>query len=185
MLSQCDQKRSRVSFISVFLQHLSHNKNCVSYHLHCTFQQTLLLCSSHTPQANGSYWATVCKMVHPMLLDHCLSCPVCLSVTLVHCGQMVGWIKMALGSWYAGRPQPRPHRVRWRPSSHAERGTVAPLSKFKGTGFAYVCIICGPCLLSPNGLIHQDALGTEIGLGPCHIVLDLSLIHISEPTRPY
>ena len=24
-------------------------------------------------------------------------CPVCLSVTLVHCGQMVGWAKMKLG----------------------------------------------------------------------------------------
>jgi len=34
-----------------------------------------------------------------MLLDHfpvCLSCPV-LSVTLVYCGQTVGWIKMKLG----------------------------------------------------------------------------------------
>ena len=29
-----------------------------------------------------------------MLSDHCLSC---LSVTLVYCGQMVGWIKMKLG----------------------------------------------------------------------------------------
>ena len=26
-----------------------------------------------------------------------LSCPVCLSVNLVHCGQTVGWIKMKLG----------------------------------------------------------------------------------------
>jgi len=29
-----------------------------------------------------------------MLLDRC---PVCLSVTLVYCGQTVGWIKMKLG----------------------------------------------------------------------------------------
>jgi len=35
-------------------------------------------------------------MVHPMLSDRCLSCPV-LSVTLVYCGQTVGWIKMKLG----------------------------------------------------------------------------------------
>jgi len=27
----------------------------------------------------------------------CLSCPVCLSVTLVDCRQTVGWIKMKLG----------------------------------------------------------------------------------------
>jgi len=30
-----------------------------------------------------------------MLRDHC---PVCLSVTLVYCGQMVGWIKLPLGT---------------------------------------------------------------------------------------
>jgi len=29
------------------------------------------------------------------MLSDC--CSVCLSVTLVHCGQMVGWIKMKLG----------------------------------------------------------------------------------------
>jgi len=36
-----------------------------------------------------------------MLSDYCLSClsvcPVCLSVTLVYCGQTDGWIKMKLG----------------------------------------------------------------------------------------
>jgi len=41
-----------------------------------------------------SCWATVCKTVRPMLSDRCLSC---LSVTLVCCGQTVGWIKMPLG----------------------------------------------------------------------------------------
>ena len=38
--------------------------------------------------------ASVCKTVRPMLLDRCLSV---LSVTLVHCGQPVGWMKMLLG----------------------------------------------------------------------------------------
>jgi len=33
-------------------------------------------------------------MVRPILSDHCLSV---LSVTLVYCGQRVGWIKMTLG----------------------------------------------------------------------------------------
>ena len=33
-------------------------------------------------------------MVRPMLSDCCLSC---LSVTLVYCGQTVGWIKIKLG----------------------------------------------------------------------------------------
>jgi len=33
-----------------------------------------------------------------MLSDRCLSClSVCLSVTLVYCGQTVGWIEMRLG----------------------------------------------------------------------------------------
>ena len=34
-----------------------------------------------------------------MLSDHCpvLSCPVCLSVTMMYCGQTAGWIKMKLG----------------------------------------------------------------------------------------
>ena len=40
------------------------------------------------------FWVTVCKTVHPMLSDHS---PVRLSVTLVYCGQTVGWIKMKLG----------------------------------------------------------------------------------------
>jgi len=46
------------------------------------------------------FWATVCKMVHPMLSDCCLSCvSVCpvLSVTFVHCGQTVGRLKIKLG----------------------------------------------------------------------------------------
>jgi len=37
---------------------------------------------------------TVYKTARPILLDHCLSV---LSVTLVYCGQVVGWIKMPLG----------------------------------------------------------------------------------------
>jgi len=40
-------------------------------------------------------WATVCKTVPPTLSDRR---PFCLSVTLVYCGQMVGWIKMPLGT---------------------------------------------------------------------------------------
>ena len=44
------------------------------------------------------FLATVSKMVRPMLSDGCLSvCPVCLFVTLVYCGQIVGWIRMPLG----------------------------------------------------------------------------------------
>jgi len=46
----------------------------------------------------GFFEATLCETARPMLLDRCLSvCPVCLSVTLVYCGQTVGWIKIQLG----------------------------------------------------------------------------------------
>ena len=37
------------------------------------------------------FWATVCKTVRPMISDRCLS------VTVLYCGQTVGWIKMKLG----------------------------------------------------------------------------------------
>jgi len=38
-------------------------------------------------------WVTVYKTARPMLSVRCLCC---LSVTLVHCGQTVGWVKMKL-----------------------------------------------------------------------------------------
>ena len=45
----------------------------------------------------------------------CLSvCPVCPVCYVGVCGQTVGWIN---ATWYGGRPRPRPHCVRWGPSS--------------------------------------------------------------------
>ena len=41
----------------------------------------------------------------------------------VCCGQTVGWIKMRLARRY---PRPRPHCVKWGPSSFPKRGTAAP-----------------------------------------------------------
>jgi len=63
---------------------------------------------------------------------------VCLSVTLVYCGQMVGRIKMKLGMQVG----PWPHCVRWGPSS--------PPPKYRAPIF-------GPYLLWPNGWLDQDA----------------------------
>jgi len=50
----------------------------------------------HRQSPCGAFWETVCETVSPMLSDRC---PVlsCLSVTLVYCGQTVGWIKMKFG----------------------------------------------------------------------------------------
>jgi len=49
-----------------------------------------------------AFWATGCNAVRPTLSDRylcvCLSVLSCLSVTLVYCGQTVGWIKMKFGT---------------------------------------------------------------------------------------
>jgi len=62
-------------------------------------------------------------------------------------------------SWRAGRPRPRTHCVKWGPSSPPQRGT-AP------TQFL-AHVYCG----QTAGWIKM-AFGTEVGLGPGHIVLD-------------
>jgi len=91
-----------------------------------------------------------------MLSDHCLSCPLCLSVTLVYCGQTVRWIKMKLGMQVGlgpdhimldgepALPPPKGHRPQF--STH-------------------VC--CG----QTAGWIKMS-LGMEVGLDPGHILLD-------------
>ena len=58
-----------------------------------------------------------------MLRDRFPVLSVCLSVMLVYCGQMAGWIKMPLGTEVGLGPG---DTVRWGPSSPTERGTAAP-----------------------------------------------------------
>jgi len=105
-------------------------------------------------------WATVCRTVRPTLSDRCvscLSCPVC-DVGVLWPNS---WMDQD-ATWYGGKPWPRPHCVRWGPST-------SPLKK--GHDFP----IFGPCLLWLNGWIDQEfkmSLGTEIGLGPGDIVSD-------------
>jgi len=60
-------------------------------------------------------------------------------------------------TWYGGRPWPRPHCVRWGPSSTPQKRHSHP--QFS----AYVC--CG----QTTGWIKMP-LGTEVGLGPGDIV---------------
>jgi len=43
------------------------------------------------------FWAIVCKTVRPMLSDRYPVGLSCRSVSLVYCGQTVGWIKVPLG----------------------------------------------------------------------------------------
>jgi len=98
------------------------------------------------------------KTVRHMLSDRCLVCLSVLSVTLVYCGQTVGWIKMKLGT-HGYRPRPWPLFVGWRPSSPPQKGGGA--SQFSAH------VYCG----QTTAWIMM-ALGMEMGFGPGHIVLD-------------
>jgi len=62
-------------------------------------------------------------------------------------------------TWYGGRPQPRPHCVTWGPSSPPKKGHSSP--QFS----AHVC-----CRQTAGWL--KIPLGSEVCLGPGHIVLD-------------
>jgi len=78
-----------------------------------------------------------------------------LDVTLVYCGQTVGWIKMKLGTQVGLGPL---DTVLDGDSAAPRKGAQQPrLSKFTGAGFACVRIIRDPCLLWPNGWMAQDA----------------------------
>jgi len=68
-----------------------------------------------------------------------------------------GWLDQEQ-TWHGGRPRPRAHCVRWRPSSPKE---------------AQPPPIFGPCLLWPNGWVDQDATWyREVDLGPGDVVMD-------------
>ena len=64
-----------------------------SYHGSAVFTSKLSKVISHINFIGRPFvkWFTLCYQTVA-----CLSCPVCLSVSLVHCGQTVGWIKMKL-----------------------------------------------------------------------------------------
>ena len=69
-----------------------------------------------------------------------------------------GWMEQD-AAWYGDRSWPRPHCIRWGPSSPRRVAQQPPLF--------------GPCVLWPNGWMDQDA--TWYGdrrLGPANIVLD-------------
>jgi len=111
-------------------------------------------------------WTTVCKTVHRVQSDtvvlsvsslmSCLS--VCLSMTLVYCGQTVGWIKMPLGMEVGFGPG---HIVL--DGDPVPPSKAAQLSQFS----AHVC--CG----QTAGWIKMP-LGREVNLGldPGNTVLD-------------
>jgi len=91
-----------------------------------------------------------------MLSDRCPVCMSCLSVTLVYCGQMVGWIKMKLGMRVGLGPG---HIV-------LDEDPAPPPPKGQSPQFsAHIC--CGQMA----GWI-KIPLGMDVGLGPGDFVLD-------------
>ena len=66
------------------------------------------------------FWATVCKTVRRMLSHRCLS-------VLSVCDVGVLWTNCWMDqdeTWHGGRPRPRPHCVRWGPSSLPKSSTT-------------------------------------------------------------
>ena len=66
-------------------------------------------------------------------------------------------------TWYGGRPHPRGLCVRWTPSPPPQKGGGPPPKKRKFSAHVY----CG----QTAGWIKMS-LGTKVGLGTVHIVLD-------------
>ena len=100
-----------------------------------------------------SFGATVCKTLHRMLSDHCLSC---LSVMFVYFGQTATWIKIKLGT-----------QLGLGPSHIVLDGDPAPLPK-KGLSPRFLAhFYCG----QTSGCIKMP-LGMEVGLGPGDLVLN-------------
>ena len=103
-----------------------------------------------------TFWATVCKTVCPMLSDRCLVLSViCMSVTLVYCGQTVGWIKMRLGM-----------EVSLGPRHIVLDGDSAPPKGAQQPQFS-THVYCG----QTAGWIKMP-LGMEVGFGSGDIELD-------------
>jgi len=94
-----------------------------------------------------------------MLSDRCPACLSVLPVTLVYCGQTVGWIKMKLGMLV----ELGPHCVRWGPMQLPPR---------KGAP------IFVPCLLWPNGGPSQLLLGTcNLKMHPIYVSLTCGKVY--------
>ena len=85
-------------------------------------QWTAMFVITEKPMLNvPDFSSTVCKTVRPMLLDHCLSRPVCNVGVL----WPTGWMDED-ETWHAGRPRPWPHCVRWGTSSPSTKGRQPP-----------------------------------------------------------
>ena len=83
----------------------------------------------------------------------------------VYCGQAAGWIKMTLGMEMGCGPG---HIVL--DGDTEERAQQPPL--------------CDPCLLWPNGWMHQDATSYGGRPHPGHVVLDRDQLPLKKGAHP-
>ena len=119
--------------------YLSFRRYCWALRVSVEHNKRMLLCNV----VYKHFWATVCEngspcAIGPLSVLSVLS--VSLSVTLVYCGQTVGWIKMKFGM-----------EVSLGPGPHCVDGDPAPPEK------GVQPLILGPCLLQLNGWMDQDA----------------------------
>jgi len=145
-----------------YLQTDNHASTLSVNFLQARIHQMLFLTPNQ--QCQCFYWATVCRMVHPMLSDCCLSCVSVLSVCDVGVLWPNGWMDQG-ETRHGGRPWPRPHCVRWGPSSpHSPKGAQPP--QFSAH------VHCG----QTAGWITMP-LGMKVDLGPGDFVLDGDTAH--------
>jgi len=63
-----------------------------------SFLRLLIIFFSRFSMSFKRFWATVCKTIRPIHIGPLSVCLSRMSVTLVYCGQTVGWIRMPLGT---------------------------------------------------------------------------------------
>jgi len=131
-------------------------------HLHVYLHFNFSNFGYRTKLSHVAFWVTVCKTVRHMLSDSYLSClSVCPDLSVCNVGVLWpnGWMDQDV-TWCGRRPRPRPHCVRWRPSSPPQKWHRPSLF--------------GPCLLRPNGWMDRDATWTQfcrVGVGGVKWVL--------------
>jgi len=133
---------------------------------------TLVFLSLSFAPFQTNFWATVCKTVRPYNAIAPLSCPVCLCVTLVHCGQTVRWIKMPLGTEVGLGPWR--HCVRWGSSSPKKGAQRPPLRP--------VSIVAKWSSISACPRSGAPALGGRIFVTPIHDHPQQQILHSSLDT---
>ena len=103
---------------------MAYNAKCYGWWIFVKFSEPVNRTPGAPEKSWLNFWATVCKRF--ALCYQTVVCPVCpvLSVTLVYCGQTVGWIKMKLGMQVGlgpghivldGEPTPPPKKGPQRP----------------------------------------------------------------------